>query len=392
LNKCINNVRKMIVFVSLPCFYLQGKKSAVRRALVRERVILEASPEATRLGVQIGSTVRLAKRRCPGLESIEFRAEEYADRFEQAWSVFARFTPMIETTDLHQGYLDITRDMQRFGSAENMIQEVLSKLQTVAGLRFEWGGGLDKWMAWLARGHNQFITRQMESLALSKLPVEAMALPERITERLHNFDIHTVADLMSLPAGFLESHLGFDREFVLRCLTRHKESVRPNFPPPTICAHVDISDQDEQCIERAVALVARGLYTQLQGVGMQASSLVLTYRKGKHVYEQEQKLASTVLSPARLERIIHSELPKEMRAALRQVSIIARGLLPAVHRQDTLWGDQGKPKREDAIERVQIRLQSRYGTQTIMSGSTALDQQRPRFAQLVYQTRGLSLP
>jgi nucleotidyltransferase/DNA polymerase involved in DNA repair len=382
----------MTVFVSLPSFYLQAKKSIGRRALVRDRAILEASAEAARHGVQVGDSVRLAKRRCPGLEITEFCAENYAERFEQVWSVFARFTPMIETTDLHQGYLDITKDSNRYGGPEAIIAELQRLLKTETGLWFKWGGGTDKWMAWLARGHDQFITPQMESLVLSKLPVESIALSERVTERLHHFDIHTVADLMNLPSGFLESHLGFDREFVLRRLTRHKEPVRANFPSPTISAHVDISDQDDQCIERAVALVARDLYTQLNAQGMQASSLALVYRKGKHVHKREHKLASVILSPARLERIIHSELPKEMRTALRQISITAKRLLPAMHRQDTLWGDQGKPKREDAIERVQMRLQSRYGTQTIMSGSTALEQQRPRFAQLVYQTRGLSLP
>lgn len=382
----------MIVFLSLPKFYLHGKGSTGQGVLVRDRTILEVSAQTTRLGVRVGSTVRLAKRRCPGLEIIEFKAEDYADHFDQVWSIFVRFTPMIETIDLHQGYLDITKDVHRYGSAENLVQEITRMLQAETGLSVDWGGGADKWMAWLARGHNQIIVPQMESLVLSKLPVDSMALAERVTERLHHFDIHTVADLMSLPAGLLESHLGFDREFVLRCLTRHKEPVRTNFPPPTICAQVDISDQDEQRIERAIVVVARDLCMQLNAASMQATSLVLSYRKGKHIHVREHKLANVTLSPARLEHIILSELPKEMRTSLRRISVTAMGLLPTIRRQGTLWGDHGKLSQEDAIEKVHSRLQARYGTRTLLSGSAALDCNPPRFAQLVYQTRGMNLP
>ncbi|MBK6764796.1 MAG: hypothetical protein IPG71_00410 [bacterium] len=171
-------------------------------AIVRDRSVLEPTAGAVRLGVQVGISATLARRRCPGLELIEFRAKDHIGRFEQVWSVFAKYTPMLETVDFHQAYLDIRKDATRYGGADELLYDLRRNLKRDTGLALEWGGGVDKWMAWIARGYNQFITPQMESLVLSKLPIEVMTLPERLNERMHHFDLHTVANVMSLPAGF----------------------------------------------------------------------------------------------------------------------------------------------------------------------------------------------
>ncbi|MCB9367146.1 MAG: hypothetical protein H6508_08210 [Calditrichaeota bacterium] len=381
----------MFVFVSLNQFYLIGQ-SGRQEVLVRDKKVVEAAPEASRFGIVSGIPVRLARRRCPGLTVREFRAEDYAERFEVAWSVFAKYTPMIETTDFHQGYLDLTHDVRRFGSAENLLHELAEELRNATGLRFDWGGGKDKWMAWLAREHNQFIDPAMESLVLSKLTVESMSLPERVTERLHHFDIHTVAQVLSLPSGFLESHLGFDREFVLKRLTRHKEPVRPNFPPPEITAAADVSDSDEGAVARAVAQVCQELIQNLQVKGVQATSLKITCQTKSRAIEWTHKLSRTTLSSARLEGIILESLPPESRPILTGIRVQALGLLPNPVRQNTLWEDRQREKSEEQIDRLRSRLNDRYRSNILLSGKEAFERQQPRFAQLVYRTRGLVLP
>jgi len=318
----------MIVFIELPRFFLHGISQDHKQVIARNRLVLEASDEAIRHGVRVGDTIRLARRRCPCLEVREFRPEDYSALFEQAWSVIARFTPMVQTTDLHQGYLDITKDFKRFGSADAMIQRLNEELRRTTGLSFKWGGGADKWMAWLARGHNQFITPAMEFLVLSKLSIEAMALPERVAERLHHFDIHTVAQVMGLPSGFLESHLGFDRSFVLKCLTRHKEPVRPNFPPRKIEACVDITETDEYACQRAIAEVARAIITQLAEATVQTSCLRIIYKTRVRKYEAEHNLSRGVLAEERLMKILFDLLPDGMQHHLKYISVEARGLLP----------------------------------------------------------------
>lgn len=382
----------MIVFISLDGFYLSGQQSKQSSAVAKNRVILEASKDATRMGVRVGDGISLARKRCPGLEIKEYRAKDYAQRYEAIWSIIAVFTPMVETVDLHQGYLDITRDANRYGGADEIMSLMSKVLLKKSNQQISWGGGTDKWMAWLARGHNQFITPAMESLVLSKLSVEIMSLPKQVIERLYHYDIHTVSDLLSLSQGFLESHLGFDREFVLRRLTRHKEALHPNFPLRSVTAIESIVEEDEVCVERAILNVSKDLVTQLGRINMHPTSLRLTFGTKRKSHECEIKLSDSKLSASRIERIVTSELPAAMRTSLRQISIHALGLVPVTSRQDTLWGDKGKEVREHAVERLRTRLQSRYGTQTLMSGSELSAQQLPRFAQLIYKSRGQTLP
>ena len=382
----------MIVFVMFPRFYLYGLQQGAKQAVARNRTVLEASDEAKRQGIRVGDAIRLARRRCPGLEMREFRPEDYSALFKQAWSVIAQFTPMVQTTDLHHGYLDLAKDIKRFGNADTMVRSLNEQLTKTTGLNFNWGGGADKWMAWLARGHNQFIIPAMESLVLSKLPIESMALPERVTERLHHFDIHTVAQVMALPLGFLESHLGFDRNFVLKFLTRHKEPVRPNFPRRKIEARVDTTESDENVLERTIAEVARTIVTQLAEAALQTSCLRIIYKTRERMHEVDHKLSQGILSERRLTKILLDLLPGGMPHNLKSIDVEAQGLLPRQVTQDLLWEKSMTNNTTEQLERIQNKLHTRYGFDSLVSGSTAYARQQPRFAQLVYQSRGLTLP
>ncbi len=382
----------MIVFIVFPRFYLREFGQGRKQVMARNRTVLEASDEANRLGVRAGNTVSLARRRCPGLEVQDFRPEDFLERFEKAWSVISKFTPEIETTDFHHGYLDITNDIKRYGNADAFVDGLGDELLKKSGLRFGWGGGADKWMAWLARGHNQFITPAMESLVLSKLPVESMSLPERVTERLHHFDVHTVAQVMALPSGFLESHLGFDRNFVLKCLTRHKEPVRPNFPHPEQSAEVMVNDWDEVAIERSISQVCSSLNLQLNEARVQPTCLRLMFRLVQGSENAEHKISKTKLSQSRLERIVHESMPKGRASRLKGIRIEARGLIPVPSHQSVLWDDALREKQEEKLLTMQDRLNTRFGSDTIIRGNIALERQQPRFAQLIFQSRGLTLP
>lgn len=380
----------MFVFVSLPNFYLNGITTTTKAAVTRDRLILEASPEACRLGVKAGISATLARRRCAGLDLREFRAKDYAERFEQVWSIFACYTPMLETTDFHTAYLEIGKDAHRYGGVEALMHDLRRSLKRATQVKLDWGGGADKWMAWLARGYNQFIPPQIESLVLSKLPIEAMGLPDHVAERMHHFDLHSLADVMNLPSGFLESHLGFDRDFVLRRLSRHKDPLRPNFPPNEYEVFSAITDQDEYAVQRAVAEVARTLAQRLANDSMSAARLRVRCTSKHGAVEQLIDLSRTTLSAARLERLIFSSLPSN--CDLRGIEVSAAGLVPAFAPQESLWRAYANANREDSLERLQTRLQRRFGVQSLVSGTAALDSAAPRFAQLIYQTRGLTLP
>lgn len=232
----------------------------------------------------------------------------------------------------------------------------------------------------------------MESLVLTKLPVECMALPDRVSERLHHFDIHTVAQVMGLPSGFLESHLGFDRNFVLKRLTRNKDVVHPNFPLRRISARADITEFDEHACQRAITEVAKDITLQLMRSNMQTSCLRISYKNRARQFELNHKLSQGVLSEERLTKILLDLLPDDMQRNLKSICIEARDLLPRQVTQDLLWEKSLTNNTGEQLERTQNKLHTRYGIDSLVTGSAAYARQQPRFAQLVYQSRGLTLP
>ncbi len=381
----------MIVFISIKWFYLSQLRITQRAVVERKHEVLDATPDLEKLGIRPGISVRLARRRCPGLQILEYRAETYFDAFNRIWSVFAEHTPNVETQSFHLAYLDVAQDTHRFGGVEQMLSSICRQVERKEAVKVEWGGGVDKWLAWLSRGQNQVITPEMEELVLSKLPIETLALPEHVADRLHRFDIHTIAQLLNLPAGFLEYHLGFERDFVRRRLSRQKDPVRANFPPPLITAVKDVDHFDEMALERALGELSANLAAKLSEARMASRSLSLSFQFGKDRIDVEHKLANTHLSPSRIERILCSHLPPKRQSSLKRIVIQAQGLIPAVLIQDTLWGEQGKVSASEAIDSAFSRIQSRYGSSMLMTGSDSFARQKPRFAQLVYRSRGLTL-
>src|SRR3989339_366950 len=269
---------RQIVFIKLNGFYLiasgilsdQPQEALV--AVIADGCVVEATATAEKWGVLPGTTKRLAKQRCPNIVFVESNPERCADLFDHVWRIIAELTELVEPTDLNQGFLDVTMDIPRDKSLNEVMQALSCRMMFEFGLDLRWAGGRDRWIAQVACGENRFIAHGEESAFLKDCPLKNLRLPVQIIDRLLRFGVKSVADLISTPATFLQSHLGISYEFLMPYLLRGNATVRILFPTPVLKIAEDVDGWYEEDVKRALYTISDSAATLLRSKHLQCST------------------------------------------------------------------------------------------------------------------------
>src|SRR5690349_14039870 len=98
----------MIVFLSLPRFFVRPHAEPALAVVIRDRLVLDMSEIAERAGVQRGMPVRQARAIFQGGRFVPWKEEDYREAQIQWLDVCARFTGVIEPQDQHAAWLDFS--------------------------------------------------------------------------------------------------------------------------------------------------------------------------------------------------------------------------------------------------------------------------------------------
>lgn len=361
-------------------------------AVLQDGVVLEASPVAEQWGIGPGISKRLAKRRLPVVEFVDFEPERCRPLYEQVWSLYAGFTPRIEPVDLSAGFLDVTGCGFGQPPLEQHIRAWAWRLHFELGLTLEWGGGEDRWLAALACGENRLISPAEEADFLRRTPAEKL-LPEDLCDRLKRFSVFTVADVLGLPRSFWERHLQQPAAQMEPLLRRGEVGVQALFPPPRIHAGIDLEWADKARLLPAAGGLCDDIAAQLRAAGLQAHALKLEFCNRERRLCLEEKPSKGVAEAAPLLRLLLDRIIAHDLRRLERITITCERLLPRAHAQADLW--QNPLERETEAERLaalSARLQGKYGPQTLRAGAEYARTVPPRFAQLIWQRQGRYLP
>jgi DNA polymerase IV len=134
---------RKILHVDMDAFYasvevrddprLRGRPVAVGGS-ARRGVVLAASYEARPYGVRSAIPMARALRLCPGLVVVPPHFDRYVEASEQVFAVFHEFTPEVEGLSLDEAFLDITRSIALFGSAEEQAAKIKARIRERIGL------------------------------------------------------------------------------------------------------------------------------------------------------------------------------------------------------------------------------------------------------------------
>ncbi len=177
-------------------------------------VVLAASYEAKRFGVQGGMSGWRAKRLCPDLIFVHGHFSEYQRLGDQVMAILGDFTPLVQRISIDEAFLDVTGSVHLFGEAAVIGEQIRRRVRTELGLPISVGAARTKHLAKIASQVAKpdglvVVPPTAEREFLDPLPVGLVWGIGPVTrQRLAERGIYTIGQLAASPDGTLRSLLG----------------------------------------------------------------------------------------------------------------------------------------------------------------------------------------
>jgi DNA polymerase-4 len=177
-------------------------------------VVLAASYEAKRLGVQGGMAGWRARQLCPELTFVGGHFREYQRLGDEVMAVLADFTPLVERISIDEAFLDVSGSTHLFGPPATIGARIRQRVRDEIGLPISVGAARTKHLAKIASQVAKpdglvVVSPEREREFLDPLPVGLMWGIGAVTgERLAQRGITTIGQLAATPGQSLETLLG----------------------------------------------------------------------------------------------------------------------------------------------------------------------------------------
>jgi len=168
-------------------------------------VVLAASYEAKRYGVQGGMAGTRARQLCPGLTFVKGHFSEYQRLADEVMAVFADFTPAVQRISIDEAFLDVSGAIHLFGPPQSIAQQLRARVRQQVGLPVSVGVARTKSLAKIASQVAKpdglvVVDPAGEREFLDPLPVGLIWGVGPVTrQQLANRGIHTIGQLADSP-------------------------------------------------------------------------------------------------------------------------------------------------------------------------------------------------
>lgn len=176
-------------------------------------VVAAASYEARVFGVHSAMSMSAAVRLCPNAHVIAPRHAYYSSISRQIFSIFHRFTPLVEGLSLDEAFLDVTASRSLYGDGKTIAALIKSAIFSELELRASAGVAPSKFVAKIASDLEKpdALVVVMEDVRgfLAPLPIERMmGIGKKGAVRAHSFGFRTLGDLANADVARLERAFG----------------------------------------------------------------------------------------------------------------------------------------------------------------------------------------
>jgi len=211
--------RATILHADLDAFYasveqLFDPRLRGRPIAVGGSVVLAASYEAKRCGVQGGMPGWRARRLCPGITFVGGHFAEYQRLGDEVMDVLGDFTPWVERVSIDEAFLDVAGSVHLFGEPTAMATEIRRRVREELGLPISVGVATTKHLAKVASQVAKpdgvvVVEAGSERAFLDPLPVELLwGVGPKTRDRLEEQGIRTIGALAAASPERLEGLLG----------------------------------------------------------------------------------------------------------------------------------------------------------------------------------------
>ena len=215
---------------------LKGKPMAVGGdEASRHGIILAKNEEAKKYGVKTAEPLWQARQKCPELIIVEPHYDIYKEYSRRAHDIYARYTDIIEPMGLDEVWCDLTGSITLFGSAHNIIREIMESFKRELDITVSIGLSYNKIFAKLGSdlaGRDEFfeISKNDYREKVWKLPVSVLfGVGRKTSKQLERYGITTIGELAKCSEEWLAALFGVcGREMWLSANGLNCDKVAPD--------------------------------------------------------------------------------------------------------------------------------------------------------------------
>ncbi|MEO8878194.1 MAG: DNA polymerase IV, partial [Polyangiaceae bacterium] len=179
---------------------LKGK-SVIVGGQARRGVVCAASYAARKFGVHSAMPMLRAMNLCPHAIVVSPRMGRYSEISSAVFSIFHRFTPLVEGLSIDEAFLDVGASKSLFGDGETIARTIKKAIRDELDLPASAGVAPNKFIAKIAsdlgKPDGLLVVKQEDVVKfLAPLPIERMwGVGPKTAPKIHALGLHTFGDI-----------------------------------------------------------------------------------------------------------------------------------------------------------------------------------------------------
>jgi len=221
----VNKARPLIMHIDLnSCFatveqqarpLLRGKPVAIVNRRTEHTMIVTASYEAKRLGIDLGTSLKKARQLAPNLIGIESDPPKYRYVYHRLMNIMGDYSAHVRMKSIDEGVIDFTEatEITRKRPLVNIAREIKQRLREEVGcaMRCNIGIGTNRFLAKTAAslnkpdGLDEITHKNLREILGSLELTDLNGIAIRNKLRLNNYGIFTPLQFLDTPAKLLKN-------------------------------------------------------------------------------------------------------------------------------------------------------------------------------------------
>lgn len=324
--------------------------------VLKEGHVLDANSAAELRGVRVGMGRSEAKSLAYGGRFEEWSAEPFQQQSERWLDICTLFSDLIEPTDQHRAYIDLSGHMDPVDIAETMVHSI----EKSTGLKVVWGAGPTKWLAEACVSYGP--------KPIGDYPVRVIPVNAQVIDRLHALGYRTLDDLRPLGLATLKQQFGEEGLVVFQCCRGGLfEPVEARFPHESISVltRFESAPETDQYWSVILSRSARRLSRQLVSKDLVASEVEVLLETEKGLVRKTRTFNKSLRDEHGLYAAL-ARLVTRPECPVYGISIRCSNLKKTDNAQQAL--DQPIPPRS-SLERALDSVQRTFGERSVIKGS-----------------------
>ncbi len=351
-------------------------------------VVATASYEARKYGVHSALPISLAYQRCPHAVYLRGRYERYSEISRQLIATLNEFTPVIEKISIDEAFLDITKSLALFGSAEKIGYQIKKRIYDDLGLVASIGIAPNKFLAKVASDLEKpdgfvVVKEGEEKEFLKSLPISRLwGVGQKTEAALKQMDIETIGQIAHMPEQDLSRRFGKWGSALWRLANGiDTRSVKPWETQKSISQETTFDEDtgDEEAIHKTLLGLAESLSRLMRKSKLKGRTVTLKIRLEDFSTFTRSKTLSDFVDSTQILKGVAIGLYKKFNKKNMKVRLLGIG----VSQLNSVSGEQlGLFEQEAPLDAKMTKLldslQDKYGEGAVKRASL-LDKTKPQF-------------